>query len=223
MPNKVSPDAAQVQSAVSVQIGRRRKRSSRTLVLSPITFDVRGFAADCGTGGRGRAFRLLVQTSRDRSSIGFHLRNLFRMIIEIDLALSRLKQGFDSPRGARIQQLRIPADKPSNICLSERNSVIRSEGASAGAKRAWQGCSGRLDARAAPRNAQSHCFSRRRKTPSWRRVDASSMKRRRDGYASSAGGSEASISAIALATAGGGPVLGSLDLIFLLLIESRTA
>ncbi|MET4177170.1 DNA-binding IclR family transcriptional regulator [Bradyrhizobium sp. LA6.1] len=57
------------------------------------------------------------------------------------------------------------------------------------------------------------------KTPSWRRIDASSMKRRRDGYASSAGGSEASISAIALATAGGGPVLGSLNLIFLLLID----
>jgi hypothetical protein len=40
------------------------------------------------------------------------------------------------------------------------------------------------------------------------------MKRRRDGYASSAGGSEVSISAIALAIAGGGPVLGSLNLIF---------
>jgi len=45
------------------------------------------------------------------------------------------------------------------------------------------------------------------------------MKRRGDGYASSAGGSEASIGAIALATAGVGPFLGSLNLIFLLLID----
>jgi len=33
------------------------------------------------------------------TSIGLYRRTLFRMIIErIDLALSRLKQGFDSPR-----------------------------------------------------------------------------------------------------------------------------
>jgi hypothetical protein len=40
------------------------------------------------------------------------------------------------------------------------------------------------------------------------------MKRRRDCYASSAGGSEFSISATTLAIAGGGPILGSLNLIF---------
>ena len=37
---------------------------------------------------------------------------------------------------------------------------------------------------------------------------------KKDGYASSVGGSETGISAIALAIPGGGPVLGSLNLIF---------
>ena len=37
---------------------------------------------------------------------------------------------------------------------------------------------------------------------------------KKDGYASSVGGSEAGISAIALPIRGGGPVLGSLNLIF---------
>jgi IclR family mhp operon transcriptional activator len=37
---------------------------------------------------------------------------------------------------------------------------------------------------------------------------------KKDGYASSVGGSEAGISAIALPIQGGGPVLGSLNLIF---------
>jgi IclR family mhp operon transcriptional activator len=45
----------------------------------------------------------------------------------------------------------------------------------------------------------------------------------RDGYASSAGWSEASISAIALAIAGGGPVLGSLNLIFFLSMTPERA
>ena len=45
-------------------------------------------------------------------------------------------------------------------------------------------------------------------------VDDILSETEKDGYASSAGGSEASISAIALAIAGGGPVLGSLNLIF---------
>jgi IclR family mhp operon transcriptional activator len=40
------------------------------------------------------------------------------------------------------------------------------------------------------------------------------LQTRKDGYASSVGGSEAGISAIALAIPGGGPVLGSLNLIF---------
>jgi len=38
---------------------------------------------------------------------------------------------------------------------------------------------------------------------------------KKDGYASSVGGTEAGISAIALPIQGGGPVLGSLNLIFL--------
>jgi IclR family mhp operon transcriptional activator len=45
-------------------------------------------------------------------------------------------------------------------------------------------------------------------------IDDILSQTRRDGYASSVGGSEAGISAIALAIAGGGPVLGSLNLIF---------
>src|SRR6266404_1390087 len=40
------------------------------------------------------------------------------------------------------------------------------------------------------------------------------LQTKKDGYASSVGGSEAGISAIALAIPGGGPVLGSLNLIF---------
>jgi IclR family transcriptional regulator, mhp operon transcriptional activator len=40
------------------------------------------------------------------------------------------------------------------------------------------------------------------------------FRTKKDGYASSVGGSEAGISAIALAIPGGGPVLGSLNLIF---------
>lgn len=40
------------------------------------------------------------------------------------------------------------------------------------------------------------------------------LQTKEDGYASSVGGSEASISAIALAIPGGGPVLGSINLIF---------
>jgi len=40
------------------------------------------------------------------------------------------------------------------------------------------------------------------------------LQTRKDGYASSVGGSEAGISAIALAIPGGGPILGSLNLIF---------
>jgi hypothetical protein len=39
------------------------------------------------------------------TSIGLYSRTLFRMIIErIDLALSRLKQGFDSPRERHVQR-----------------------------------------------------------------------------------------------------------------------
>jgi IclR family mhp operon transcriptional activator len=40
------------------------------------------------------------------------------------------------------------------------------------------------------------------------------LQTKKDGYASSVGGSEAGISAIALAIPGSGPVLGSLNLIF---------
>ena len=40
------------------------------------------------------------------------------------------------------------------------------------------------------------------------------LQTKKDGYASSVGGSEAGISAIALAIPGGGPVLGSVNLIF---------
>src|SRR5260370_20931085 len=40
------------------------------------------------------------------------------------------------------------------------------------------------------------------------------LQTKKDGYASSVGGSEAGISAIALAIPGGGPVFGSLNLIF---------
>ena len=40
------------------------------------------------------------------------------------------------------------------------------------------------------------------------------LQTKNDGYASSVGGSEAGISAIALAISGGGPVLGSVNLIF---------
>lgn len=45
-------------------------------------------------------------------------------------------------------------------------------------------------------------------------IDDTLSQTKRDGYASSVGGSEAGISAIALAIPGGGPVLASLNLIF---------
>ena len=45
-------------------------------------------------------------------------------------------------------------------------------------------------------------------------IDDIISQTKKDGYASSVGGSEAGISAIALAIPGGGPVLGSLNLIF---------
>lgn len=45
-------------------------------------------------------------------------------------------------------------------------------------------------------------------------IDDILLQTKKDGYASSVGGSEAGISAIALAIPGGGPVLGSLNLIF---------
>jgi IclR family mhp operon transcriptional activator len=45
-------------------------------------------------------------------------------------------------------------------------------------------------------------------------IDDILSQTKKDGYASSVGGSEAGISAIALAIPGGGPVLGSLNLIF---------
>lgn len=45
-------------------------------------------------------------------------------------------------------------------------------------------------------------------------MDEISLQTKEDGYASSVGGSEAGISAIALATHGDGPVLGSINLIF---------
>lgn len=45
-------------------------------------------------------------------------------------------------------------------------------------------------------------------------IEDTLLQTRKDGYASSVGGSEAGISAIALAIPGGGPVLGSLNLIF---------
>jgi IclR family transcriptional regulator, mhp operon transcriptional activator len=45
-------------------------------------------------------------------------------------------------------------------------------------------------------------------------IDDILLQTKKDGYASSVGGSEAGISAIALAIRGGGPVLGSLNLIF---------
>jgi IclR family mhp operon transcriptional activator len=46
-------------------------------------------------------------------------------------------------------------------------------------------------------------------------IDDILSQTRKDGYASSVGGSEAGISAIALTIPGGGPVLGGLNLIFL--------
>ena len=45
-------------------------------------------------------------------------------------------------------------------------------------------------------------------------IDDALFQTKQDGYASSVGGSETGISAIALAIPGGGPVLGSLNLIF---------
>jgi IclR family mhp operon transcriptional activator len=45
-------------------------------------------------------------------------------------------------------------------------------------------------------------------------IDDILLQTKKDGYASSVGGSEAGISAIALAIRGGGPILGSLNLIF---------
>jgi len=75
---------------------------------------------------------------------------------------------------------------------------------------------GRFVAGVTPRDARNDgvaCRGRRRagEGPPFEDIISQTKK---DGYASSVGGTEAGISAIALPIQGGGPVLGSLNLIF---------
>ena len=93
--------------------------------------------------------------------------------------------------------------------VGRRRSLVRARSDAPSSRPRRPSCAGR-------------CWRRRRrssrKTHRWRGIagyiDDIIAQTRGDGYASSVGGSEAGISAIALPIQGGGPVLGSLNLIF---------